>query len=263
MNRTRLPASRGRRLARSLALVALVPAMAVASAGAAFADTTAVAGSAFGESVNVTVLGTGLVTSGPLPTVTLPANGSATAVTNQTASVNVLGLLSTGVLNVSTQGTAAGGSVTSSAQVANPKVGLALSPAVTADAVGSTCTSNSSGSTGTTTIANLKVLGQTVDASAVPNTGLNIANVGILYVNEQTLTGSGASTGITVNAVRLTLNAGLGNGTIIIGQSKCAVTGDGVVVPTGAVGGVLLAGVVAAGFGVSQLRRRRRGSVQD
>jgi hypothetical protein len=238
--------------------------MAVASAGAAFADVSAVSGSAFGESVNVTVLGTGLVSSGPMPTVTLPAGGSATAVTNSTAQVNVIGLLSTGLLNVSTQGVpGATGSVTSSAQVANPKVGLALAPAVSADAVGSTCTSDAEGSTGSTTIANLRVLGQSVDVSAVPNTGLNIANVGILYVNEQVVTGSGASTGITVNAVRLTLNAGLGNGTIIIGQSRCAVTGDGVVVPTGAVGGVLLAGVVAAGFGVTQLRRRRRGDVQD
>ncbi|GAY09552.1 choice-of-anchor P family protein [Pseudonocardia sp. N23] len=260
MNRTRPPASRGRRIARCVALVALVPAMAIASAGAAFADVSAVSGSAFGESVNVTVLGTGLVTSGPLPTVTLPALGSAGPVTDNAANVSVLGLLSTGVLNVSTQGVpGATGSVTSSATVANPKVGLAIAPAITADAVGSTCTSNSSGSTGSTTIANLRVLGAPVDVSAVPNTGLNVANVGILYVNEQVTTGSGASTGITVNAVRVTLNAGLGNGTIIIGQSKCAVTGDGVVVPTGAVGGVLLAGVVAAGFGVTQVRRRRRG----
>ncbi|MFB9743110.1 choice-of-anchor P family protein [Pseudonocardia sulfidoxydans] len=264
MNSTRHPASRGRRIARSLALVALVPAMAVASAGAAFADVSAVSGSAFGASVNVTVLGGGLVNVGPTPTVTLPAGGSATAVTNSAAQVNAVGLLSTGLLNVSTQGVpGATGSVTSSAQVANPKVGLAIAPAITADAVGSTCTSNSEGSTGSTSIANLRVLGQSVDVSAVPNTGLNVAGVGILYVNEQTLTGSGASTGITVNAVRLTLDAGLGNGTIIIGQSKCAVTGDGVVVPTGAVGGVLLAGVVAAGFGVTQLRRRRRGDVQD
>lgn len=262
MNRTRLPAPRGRRIARSLALVALVPAMAVASAGAAFADTTAVAGSAFGESVNVTVLGTGLVTSGPKPTVTLPANGSAAPVTDTLANVSVLGLLTTGVLNVSTQGTAAGGSVTSSATVANPVVGNALTN-ISADAVGSTCTSNSSGSTGSTTITNLKVLGQSVNVSAVPNTGLSVAGIGTLFVNEQVTTGSGASTGITVNAVRVALNAGLGSGTIILGQSKCAVTGDGVVVPTGAVGGVLLAGVVAAGFGVTQLRRRRRDAAQD
>jgi len=236
--------------------------MAIASAGAAFADTTAVAGSAFGESLNVTVLGQGLVTSGPTPTVTLPAGGSAAAITNQTASVTVVGLLSTGLLNVSTQGTPAGGSVTSSSTVANPVIG-ALLTTITADAVTSTCTSDSSGSTGSTTITNLKVLGATVNASTVPNTGLSVAGIGTLFVNEQVTTGSGPSTGITVNAIRVALNAGLGSGSIIIGQSKCAVTGDGVVVPTGAVGGVLLAGVVAAGFGVTQLRRRHRGETQD
>ena len=46
----------------------------IASAAPASADVTDVSGSgAFGESVNVSVLGTGSVTSGPTPSVTLPA----------------------------------------------------------------------------------------------------------------------------------------------------------------------------------------------
>ena len=249
----------GRRASRALALLALIPTFGLVLATAAYADVTTVTGSAFGTSVTVTTLAGQVVNVPPTPTVTLPAGGSATPVTASTASVNVA-VLRTGLLTASTQGTlGSGGSVTSSANVANPAVGLGLLNALTATAVGSSCTSNETGSTGTATVAGLTLLGLPATVSLAPNTVVTVAGVGILHVNEQIVTGSGPSTAITVNALRLEINAGpLGNGSIILGQSVCGVTGTGVVVPTGAVGGVLLTAVVAVAFGLHQLRRTRR-----
>ncbi len=97
----------------------------------------------------------------------------------------------------------------------------------------------------------------TIDTS--PNTTLNVAGVGILHINEQIVTGTAPNQTITVNAVRLEVNVvGVLVGEIVIAQSVCGVTGTGVVVPTGAVGGVLLTGLVAVVFGASQIRRHRR-----
>jgi hypothetical protein len=251
--------STGRKATRGLALLALVPTFGLVLATAAYADVTAVSGSAFGERVTVTTLLGSVVNSGPTPTVTLPGAGSATPVTASTATVSTL-VLNTGVLNVSTQGTPGpSGSVTSSAEVTNPSVGLAVLNVLTASAVRSSCVSNEAGSTGTTTIAGLNLLGVATTVATAPNTTVNVAGVGILHVNEQIVTGSAPSSGITVNALRLEINAGpLGNGNIIIGQSVCGVTGTGVVVPTGAIGGVLLTAIVAVAFGVYQFRRGRR-----
>jgi hypothetical protein len=254
--------STGRKASRSVALLALVPTFGLVLATAAYADVSTVTGSAFGARVDVTTLAGSAVTVAPTPIVTLPGGGSATPVTASLASVNAA-VLTTGVLNVSTQGTPGpSGSVTSSADVANPSVGLGLVKVLSATAVGSSCTSNEAGSSGTATVADLKLAGSPVAVSTAPNTTVNVAGVGILHVNEQIPTGSGASTGITVNALRLEINAGpLGAGSIVIGQSVCGVTGTTVVVPTGAIGGVLLTALVAVAFGVFQLRRgRRRGT---
>lgn len=258
MIRTR---STGRAGRRALALTALVPVFALGLATAAHADVTSVTGSAYGERVQVTTLVGAAVNSGPLPTVTLPAGGSAAPVTSSAANANVSGLLTAGVLNVSTQGTTGpGGSVQSSAQVTNPSLGTSIAPVVQADAVGTTCTANEAGATGTTTITNLRILGATVTVPTAPNSSLNVAGVGTLFVNEQAVTGTAPSQSITVNALRLQITTGaLGTGSIILAQSACGVVGTAVVVPTGAVGGVLLTGLVAVLFGANQLRRRRGG----
>jgi hypothetical protein len=249
-----------RRASRLLAVAALVPVFSLGLASAAYADVTTVTGSAFGLSATATVLGAP-VTLAQTPSVTLPPGGSATPVAASLATVTLPGLLATGIVNVSTQGTpGAAGSVTSASEVAGLVVGNALITALAADAVGSTCTSNEAGSTGDTTIANLRVLGQPLVVSTAPNTTVNLAGVGILHVNEQVVTGTAPSSSITVNALRLEINVlGLATGSIIVGQSVCGVVGTGVVVPTGAVGGVLLTGLVAVVFGANQIRRYRRG----
>lgn len=253
MHAVRTERATGRRASRALAVVALVPTFALLLATGASAAVTAVSGGAFGVSATIDVPLGADVTVGPSPTVTLPPGGSLT-----TAVVNSPGLLRTEVLTVSSQGTTGPtGSVTSSASVDRTRVGATGAPVLQADVISSTCTSTEAGSTGSSSVTNLRLLGAVVDVTSVPATGLTVAGVGTLFVNEQIRTGTGASTGITVNALRLELNVPLlGTGTIIIAQSRCAVVGDGVVVPTGAVGGVLLTGVVAVLFGGYQLVRR-------
>src|ERR1700730_1403410 len=76
-------------------------------AAPARADVTAVSGGAFGESVDVKPLNAVEITSGPLPTVTLPPAGGG-PFTNSALSACVpapgCSLLQAGVLGVSTQG---------------------------------------------------------------------------------------------------------------------------------------------------------------
>ncbi len=251
----------GRRASRGMAVLAMVPVFGLLLATAAYADVTTVTGSAFGEKVNVNPAGGVGINSGPLPTVTLPVGGSATPVTDTLASVNAT-VLTTGVLNVSTQGTlGSGGSVTSSTSVANPNVTIGVLNVLSATAVTSTCTSDETGSTGNATITGLAVPGVSGVISTAPNTTLTIPGVGILHINEQNPVGTAPNTGITVTALRLVLNVpAVGSGSIIVGRSVCGVTGNGTPTPTGAVGGVLLTGLVAVAFGGYQLRRRRRPS---
>ena len=67
---------RSRRWGARLAVGLLGGVMAtIAGVPSASADVTSVGGGAFGEQVNISVLGQGLVSSGPLPSVTLPAAG--------------------------------------------------------------------------------------------------------------------------------------------------------------------------------------------
>lgn len=239
----------------------LVPSVALALAGPALADVTAVSGSASGLSVATT--GLVAVNLAATPLVTLPTAGSATPITNNLASVNAAPLASTGALAVSTEGTTgSGGSVTSAAIVNNTTVvGALAANLLTTGIIRSQCLSNETGSTGAASIANLTALGNPVTVTGNPNQTVNIAGLGTLHINEQVVTGTGSTTAITVNALRLSLNiAGLATGDVTIAQSQCGVTGSGagVSVPTGAIGGVLLAGLVAIGFVGAQLRRRRR-----
>lgn len=254
------PAVRVRRGARRvLTLGVLVPSVALVLAGPALADVSAVSGAASGISVATT--GLLAVTVANTPSVTLPIAGSAVPLTATTAAVNAAPLVNTGVLTVSTKGTTGnGGSVTSSATVNSTSVaGVLAANLLGAGVITSSCLSNESGSTGMSSIANLTALGMAVPVTGAPNQVVNVAGLGTLHINEQIVTGSGSSTAITVNALRLSLAIpAVVTGDVIIAQSQCGVTGNGVSVPTGAIGGVLLAGLVAVGFVGVQLRRRRR-----
>jgi hypothetical protein len=251
---------------RSLVVALAAPMLIALIAGPAAADVTSVSGSAFGESVDVSVASVH-VTSGPLPTVTLPSGGG--NLSNSAASVEVptgcsttsTCLLKTGLLEVHTDGTTgASGSAHSTADVASLVINQA-NPVVTADAVHSECTSNSSGSTGSTSLVNAVVNGVTaVSATPGPNTVIAITVAGItgtITLNEQTVSNSSGTTSITVNAIHVHLTGGsIGTGDIIISQSHCDAEGNIVAIPMGTIGGLFLGGLVGVVF-LYQVRRRR------
>ena len=208
------------RTRRALLSTAAVGIMIAIGMPGASADVSSVSGGAFGESVNVKPLNLVAVTSGPLPTVSLPASGGG-PFTNSLVSVSVPNYLSTGLLEVSTQGaTGASGFATSSASVANANV---LNGVLKATAIRSTCTSTESGSTGSTTLvgAVLALPGTSpvnLAANPAPNTTIQVDGIKVV-LNEQTT----SSSGITVNAVHITLSGLLGSGDIYISQSRCGV----------------------------------------
>jgi hypothetical protein len=210
----------------------------IALAAPASADVTDVSGSgAFGESVDVSVLGTGSVTSGPMPSVTLPAGGGG-PVTDSLVNVNLPGVLTTGLLNVSTQGSnlgTHGGTSTSSAQVVGATVLGALAPSLggdpllTADVISSQCTSNGDGSSGSSTLAGLEIAGSPVAVNPPPNTTIDVLGAINVTLNEQIVNDSPGEASITVNAVHVRLNlAGVATGDVILSQSRCRAAGPDV-----------------------------------
>ena len=158
------------RILRSIALLAALACVALPfGGGSASADVNDVSGAgAFGVSVNANAPVVGTVTVGPTPSVDLPAGGGADSDT--LASVNGPPVLTTSVLNVSTQGGNLGshdGFSTSAAAVNNTNL---LSGALTADVITASCTSNGDGSTGASSLLNASAGSNPLDVSPPPNT---------------------------------------------------------------------------------------------
>ncbi|MGR9108846.1 MAG: choice-of-anchor P family protein, partial [Gammaproteobacteria bacterium] len=163
---------------RSTAAVTFVLALLVGFGGAfpAQAQVTEVGGGAFGERIK------GLVKSGPLPSVTLPAEGGG-PFTDSALGLN-LGILHTGALEVSTEGGDVGtstGFAESSAGTSNLSISSGL---VTADAVTSQCRSDTRGSGAATSLTNAKVAGISVSANPQPNSRIVVPGVAEVYLNE-------------------------------------------------------------------------------
>jgi len=248
--------SKARKLRWGAALVG-APLIVLVTAAPAFADVTSVGGGAYGESVNVKPVVGGTVTSGPTPTVTLPAGGGG-PFTGHLLSVNVPSLLSTGVLDVSTQGSlGSSGTAQSSADVANAILGSSGSIA-TASAVHSDCQSSDQGSVGTSLTQFSLLGGPPQNLTPAPNTSFPIPGIGTLIANEQIKNDSSGHTEITVNALHLVLNGLLGKGDIIVSQSHCLAAGPDVLIPVGAVGGLGLAAALGIAFVGRQVWHRRR-----
>ncbi|GAA1970034.1 choice-of-anchor P family protein [Catenulispora subtropica] len=244
---------------RGLGVAAAGMALCLGGTTAAQAAPAGVGGGAFGVSADVTLLAGLHLQVGPAPAVSLPApGGSATPLTGHVVGLNVGTLAALGVLDVSTAGTPAGGSVQSTADVQN----LAVPALITGDnAVHSQCTADGSGASGGSTLANLVIGGQKVAANAAPNTHVTVAGIADVTVNEQTPSGSASSPGITVTAVHIKLLSGLlglGTGDVYAAQSRCSLT-NGPEMPVGAVGGVVLTGVLGVLFTGYQVRKRRTG----
>jgi hypothetical protein len=197
--------------------------------GPAAADVTSVGGGAYGESVATKLLaGNVPVNSGPLPQVSLPAAGGG-PFTKSAASATVPMLLSAGVLTVSTSGRNLGshrGTATSSASVANVKLGAGQ---LTATVVKSSCTASGPGSTGSTTVLGTNLPG--LSANPAPNTVIAVPGLGSVTFNEQIRSNTpGVRTSITVNAIHVRLTNALAAGDIIISHSRCVATGPDVLV---------------------------------
>src|SRR6185312_7927303 len=112
-------------------------------------------------------------------------------ITQTTVSAGLPGVLTAGVLSASTQGTLGpGGSVASSASVANTTVGNALLNLLTLGAVSSECTATEAGVTGDADVASATALGAPLAIDTAPNTVINVLGVGVLHINEQIITGT-------------------------------------------------------------------------
>ena len=178
-------------------------------------------GRAYGLTATATLAGATLVNIVPTPdTGNVSTTSSSTTSTPCVASLT--GLVRAHVLcaNVTTVGSPARSTATAS--VADATVGLLSIPTVTLRTIQSTSTTTCAGSTGTTTIAFLKV-GNTVVipslTTVAPNTRITVGVVS-LVLNEQ-IPFTTPDEGLTVNAVHLSVNvAGLARTNVVIASSE-------------------------------------------
>ncbi len=226
-------------------VIAGVPIIAIILAAvtpSAQADVDTVAGSAYGASVESSLLGTVIA---PTPSV----SGSATEPTDtygpiaqSAVPLSVPGLVSLGVLNASTEGGGVAadepaghlGFAQSRASVVDVVVGLG---SLTLDAIETQCTSDGNGSSGFTEIVGGVLGGNPILGSPAANTAITLPGILEVVLNEQDIDNAVGSTSITVRGAHITLLPGLGSLVgvveIILAESHCEATGPDVnVVPT-------------------------------
>lgn len=240
-------------------LAAAVASLALAFAGAAAA--AAGDGSAYGVKADVKLLGQNAVQAGPL--VEAKTSGPTTA---SLASVNLPGILSTGVITTEARRDDNSGAVTAKATVAG--VGLPLLKTALGNVgiktIEAVCTATQSGVEGSATLAdaNLGSLG-TIDANPKPNTQIKVGLAGItiatIILNEQISNPDGS---LTVNALHVKLLGGvlgaIGSGDLILSSATCGPAAPPMPLASGA-GlwlGLGLLVVVAVPVGTRVLRRR-------
>jgi uncharacterized protein DUF5979 len=235
---------------RSLTIMALACLTAVlVNPLPAHADVDSVTGGGFAARANL--LGAVLLapTPGGLPngvnfTATEPVDGFNQNVPG--VNVSLPQVLTANVLNVNSvasgvAGENHAGTVTTTSSVANVLVGPTVAPGLIADAISSTCTSNGDGSTGSTSVVNLRTAAggpPITDTFSGGPVDVSVPGIASIIINEQTETNSLGSTSIVVNAVHITLLPpipGAAAVEIILGQSRCSATGPDVNVATGAV----------------------------
>jgi len=207
-----------------------------------------VTGRAFGYSWFLYTSGGAAPTVGPIPTVTLPEGGSATPMTASAATGEALfgvGLnpfFTSGPITVSTQGTPAGGTVTSTTEVLD--VNTSGLERLTADSLTSTCEATEAGVTRSATVTNGTVVTDpgdddpgnlipdhprvVVDVPANPAPNTEIAGHfhdpfsgqdDFRYVfNEQVTSADGSP---TVNAAHAYIEGEIISGELVIGQAVC------------------------------------------
>jgi hypothetical protein len=163
-------------------------------------------GRAYGLKANATLAGLPIVNVARTPdTGAISTTSSSTTTTPCVATLS--GSVSAHVLCANVTTVAFPGRSTANASVADATVGILLVPTITLRTIQSTSTTTCSGSSGTTTIAYLKV-GTTVVIAQPTNVAPNtVVTVGVvrLVLNEQ-IAFSTPDKGLTVNAVHVTAN---------------------------------------------------------
>jgi hypothetical protein len=152
---------------------------------------------------------------GALPAVTLPPEGGG-PFSESLLATNALGLAPVGAAKVTTRGNSGLGSASSAASVLD----VDLAGLVSVSAARSRCSAAAGDAWGTTDVSGLVVAGIPIaTADAGPNTTIALP-VGSVTLNEQIRTGGSV---LTVNAVHVTLDAGVVGGDVVLAQSRCAV----------------------------------------
>ena len=241
-------------LAGVIAIAALLVGAAPASAAPGDA-------SAYGARLNVTLLGNPAVNAEPFAAAN--ANGPTQ---NTFASVDLPGILKTGVINASASRDDKSGGVHSRASTADVRVDLLskVTGKISAELVEAECTATQKGLSGKSKLAgvNLGKLGQ-VNADPAANTKLDVQLAGVkiaeVIFNEQFKNDDGS---LTVNAIHIKLLqgvlGGIGTGDVILSSATCGPAGLPIPMASGA-GlwiGLGLLGVVAAPVAFTALRRR-------
>jgi hypothetical protein len=178
-------------------------------------------GRAYGLTATATLVGLPLVNVAPTPdTGFVSTTASTTTTTPCRASLS--GAVSAHVLCANVTTNAATRTSTASSSVDDTTAAVATVPTITLGAVHSTSTTTCGGSSGTTTIAYLKVGATVVIArptTIAPNTRVTVGVVS-LVLNEQ-IPFSTPDAGLTVNAVHVRVNAvGVATTNIVVASSE-------------------------------------------
>jgi hypothetical protein len=178
-------------------------------------------GHAYGLAAQATLLGAPLLTLGPVPD-TGAISTTSTSSTSVPCVATLGGLVSGHALCANVSTTSFPGKSVAKASLDDTTVGIPGLPVITIKAIQSSSTTTCGGSTGTTTIAYLKVGGTVVISQPTPiapNTGLDVGVVK-LVLNEQRPV-AGPDAGLTVNAVHVTVNAvGLAKTDVVVASAE-------------------------------------------
>ncbi len=230
----------------------LVKAAASASLVAGAILATAGPAAAAGPNMSDGAAATGLIGLAPVAPASFPGTSPATV-----ASVDVAGLLHTGVITDTADATDA------SSTIADVRATLSTVATVRANAVTSSCTfdTNTGAVTGTSSITNGRVAlvglaNIALDANAAPNTTVSVPGIATITLNRQTTAPDGT---LTVDAIYVDL---LGDTqTITIGTSTCNAASvapvpvlPGMALPIG-LGALGVLGLGGLGFAVARRRR--------
>lgn len=179
-------------------------------------------GRAYGTSLRVLVTsGPSLVTSGPSAVVYMPCTGTnGRILTNSLATVNIPGVITSGTLRNTAQGTVTASTATGETTATIEGVNL-LGGLVTADVVKADAHASSNGTTNTfsdagSSLLNLSVSGHPeITADVAPNTRVELAGLGTLYIHRVIRTSTSIEVRMIELVVKVTNTYGLAPGTVL------------------------------------------------